>query len=321
MTFKALLREGIKYILGILLIAAVAGEIYAGAYIFRENAELKSKLSSIEAELASISSAIEESKLAGESAKKQIKELADKAAVPAKSQDEILTAVVSKAAPAVVSLVASKDTPLVEVEYVNPLGNDPMFRNLGLRIPEFRQVGTTTRRISAGTGFFIRSDGYILTNRHVVDETDADYTVFMSNGSKKSARVVYRDIGSDIAIVKVEGSGYPAIPITSASSPKLGQTVLAIGNALGEYDNSVSVGIISGLNRTIEAMDSRGKVETLSGIIQTDAAINRGNSGGPLLDLSGRALGVNVAMEQGASNIAFAIPASIIRPIIERILP
>jgi serine protease Do len=101
---------------------------------------------------------------------------------------------------------------------------------------------------------------------------------------------------------------------------KLGQTVAAIGNALGEYNNSVSVGIISGLDRTIQAQDDRGRVETLSGVIQTDAAINRGNSGGPLLDLSGNAVGVSVAMERGASNIAFAIPVNTIKPIISRVL-
>jgi S1-C subfamily serine protease len=182
-------------------------------------------------------------------------------------------------------------------------------------------VGTQQKDIGAGTGFFIRSDGYIITNKHVADNTTASYTALLSSGEKKVARVIYRDPTMDIAILKVDGSGYATIPLGSSSDIKLGQTVAAIGNALGEYNNSVSVGIVSGLDRTIKASDDAGNIKTLTGVIQTDAAINKGNSGGPLLDLDGEAIGINTAVSQGANNIGFAIPMTEIKTIVDRVLP
>jgi S1-C subfamily serine protease len=143
----------------------------------------------------------------------------------------------------------------------------------------------------------------------------------LSSGEKKVARVVYRDPTTDIAILKVDGTGYTTIALGDSSDIKLGQTVAAIGNALGEYNNSVSVGIISGLDRTIKASDSAGNIETLTGVIQTDAAINKGNSGGPLLDLDGKAIGINTAVSQGANSIGFAIPITAVKTIVDRILP
>jgi len=145
--------------------------------------------------------------------------------------------------------------------------------------------------------------------------------VLLSSGVQKTAQVVHRDQTYDLALLKIDGGGYPALSLGDSSNLKLGQTVAAIGNALGEYNNTVSVGIISGLDRTIEALDDRGAVETLSGVIQTDAAINRGNSGGPLLDLSGKAIGVNVAVQGGANNIAFSIPINTVKSLINRVLP
>jgi serine protease Do len=265
--------------------------------------------------------ALQDSSAISEENKKLIEEISSRSnAVFSNSQESVLTTTVAKTAPAVVSIVISKDVPLLEVEYIDPFGRNSS-RDSGIKVPVFRRVGTQQQQVGAGTGFFIRADGYILTNKHVVDEAKAEYTVLLSTGEKKNAKVTYRDDNRDIAILKVEGEKYPVIPLGNSSDLKLGQTIAAIGNALGEYGNSVSVGIVSGLNRTIEAQDSRGNVETLSGVIQTDAAINRGNSGGPLLDLSGKAVGINVAMQQGANNIAFAIPTDNIKPIIDRVLP
>ena len=119
-----------------------------------------------------------------------------------------------------------------------------------------------------------------------------------------------RDPVQDIAILKIDGSGFPALDFGDSDGVRVGQTAVAIGNSLGEFSNTVSRGIISGLKRSLVAGSGRGGSERLSGIIQTDAAINPGNSGGPLLDLSGRVIGVNVAMAQGAQNIGFAIPVN-----------
>ncbi|MDO8510462.1 MAG: trypsin-like peptidase domain-containing protein [bacterium] len=307
----------IKVALLIVLLGLVGlGVVYSG-----ESRELKLRLATLENQVGALAAALQSSTIVTEDNKKQLLELSNRSAVIARSQDELLTSAVSKAAPAVVSIVVSKDVPRLEIQYVNPFGDDPFFRDVGFRVPVYRQVGTEKQQIGAGTGFFIRSDGYILTNRHVVNDTQAEYVALLASGEKKTATVVYRDSTHDLAILKISGKGFPVIVLGHSSKLQLGQTVAAIGNALGEYNNTVSVGIISGLNRTIQAQDSQGRVETLSGVIQTDAAINRGNSGGPLLDLSGFAIGVNVAMEQGANNIAFSIPISVAKSIAGKVLP
>ena len=238
-----------------------------------------------------------------------LKELKNRKDAIGKSQDELLTSAVAKIAPAVVSIVISKDVPKLEVTYENPFGNDPFFKDFNVRVPVYKQKGTVNQKVGAGTGFIVSSDGYILTNRHVVSDQNATYTALLADGTQKSGRVVFRDTENDIALLKIDGSGFKAVPLGDSSTLKLGQTVVAIGNALGEYNNSVSVGIISGLNRTIEA-GGGGSVETLAGVIQTDAAINPGNSGGPLITTSGEVIGVNVATTIGASNISFSIPVS-----------
>ena len=267
--------------------------------------------------LAGVTQALDSAK---DETRAHLSELINRGGVFARSQEELLTEVVRATTPAVVSLVVSRDVPLLEVEYVNPFGNDPFFRDFGVRVPRYRQVGTESRRVGSGTGFFIRSDGYLLTNRHVVDEPEATYVALLSDGRQLDATVVYRDGANDLAILKVAGSGFPTVSLGDSSALALGQTVVAIGNALGEYTNSVSVGIVSGLERTIEARDARGGVTRLSGVIQTDAAINQGNSGGPLLSLSGEVIGINVAMQMGAQNIGFAIPARVAQTLIEEVI-
>ncbi len=219
------------------------------------------------------------------------------------------------------SIVISKDIPLLDIEYVNPFGDDPRYRNFGFRVPTYRQIGTKTEQVGAGTGFIVREDGYIITNRHVVSDTEATYTALLSTGEQAEASVVYRDPEHDLAILKIGGIEHPTLPLADDTPLELGQTVTAIGNALGEYSNSVSVGIISGLDRTIQARTDDGRIETLSGVIQTDAAINRGNSGGPLLNLQGQVVGVNVAVDRYANDIAFAIPSSVVNTILRSILP
>lgn len=250
-----------------------------------------------------------------EQAQASIQELQNRQVVRQKSQDELLTAAVARAAPAVVSVVVSKDVPLLEVVYENPFGNDPFFKDFGIRIPVYRQKGVEHQQVGAGTGFLIAADGYILTNRHVVSDEAADYTVLLASGEQKAAQVAYRDPGQDIAILKIEGNGYGSVALGNSDALKLGQTVAAIGNALGRYNNSVSVGIVSGLSRSIEASGTK-----FENVIQTDAAINPGNSGGPLLNLDGRVVGVNVATVVGASSISFSIPVNSVKNILEEVL-
>ena len=181
------------------------------------------------------------------------------------------------------------------------------------------QNGTEKQEVGGGSGFFISSDGYIVTNTHVVADASADYTVMTSDGTKHSAKVIAKDSTQDVAVIKIDGTDYPYLNFGDSANLKLGQSVIAIGNALAQYSNSVSVGIVSGLSRSIVAGDGNGNSEQLSNVIQTDAGINAGNSGGPLLDLRGNVIGVNVAMEQGAENISFALPSNTVKNIVDSI--
>ena len=239
------------------------------------------------------------------------------------SQEQAVIRAVKKISPAVVSIIISKNLPVFEKEYVNPFPDFPEFKEFfgpGLEIPQYKQKGTKKQEIGGGSGFIISPDGMILTNKHVVADKDAEYTVLTNDGKRYPAKVLARDPVQDLAIVKIEtkksiigkdgklhGKPFPTVEIGDSSKLVPGQTVIAIGNALGEFRNTVSVGVISGLGRRITASGG-GIVETLEDVIQTDAAINKGNSGGPLLDLNGKVIGINVAMAQGAQSIGFAIP-------------
>lgn len=238
-----------------------------------------------------------------------------------KSQDQLLTEAVAKVTPSVVSIVIAKDVPKLEIAYTNPFGNNPFFKDFGIQIPTYKQIGTEKQKVGAGTGFLVSANGYIITNRHVVADDTASYTVLMADGSQKPAKVIYKDLVNDIAMVKIDGAGYKSVELGDSSSLHLGESVFAVGNALGEYNNSVSQGIISGLNREIQASDAAsGGTETLKGVIQTDAAINPGNSGGPLVDLNGKIIGVNVATVVGSNNIGFSIPINTAKGIISSLV-
>ncbi|HEX9503707.1 MAG TPA: trypsin-like peptidase domain-containing protein [Patescibacteria group bacterium] len=245
-------------------------------------------------------------------------EVANRQIVQQKSQQELVTAAVAKATPAVVSVVISKEVPQYKVVYKNPFGDDPFFQNIGMQVPVYEPTGQTqSQKIGAGSGVLISSDGYIITNKHVVTDDQASYTVLLSNGKQEIAKLIAKDPTNDIAIIKINGNNYSSLKFDDSNNLQLGQTVIAIGNALGQYNNSVSIGIISGLNRTIQASSTNGSVETLKRVIQTDAAINPGNSGGPLLNLNGSVVGINVATVQGSNNISFSIPINVVRSIIK----
>jgi serine protease Do len=187
-------------------------------------------------------------------------------------------------------------------------------------IPQYRQNGTEEKRVGGGSGFFVSADGYIVTNAHVVADEEAKYTVFLNDGNKYDAEVVAKDDVLDIAVIKVDGEKFSYLSFGDSEAVKPGQSVIAIGNALGEFNNTVSVGVVSGLSRSIVASDGQGESESLVNILQTDAAINPGNSGGPLLDLSGHVIGVNVAASIGsAENIGFALPANSVKTTVDSI--
>ncbi|NTW75960.1 MAG: PDZ domain-containing protein, partial [Candidatus Moranbacteria bacterium] len=175
------------------------------------------------------------------------------------------------------------------------------------------------QKVGSGTGFFVSSDGLVVTNKHVVSDQTADYAVVLSGGKEYSAKVLAVSPNQDIAVLKIEGSDFPSLPLGDSETLRVGQTAIAIGNPLGEFPNSVSRGIISGLNRNVTAGSAFGDTETLSDIIQTDAAINPGNSGGPLLDIAGNVIGINVAVAQGVENIGFAIPIDRVKRIIDEV--
>ncbi|MBI1754752.1 trypsin-like peptidase domain-containing protein [Candidatus Azambacteria bacterium] len=230
--------------------------------------------------------------------------------VPQTTQEQKIVDIVKQAQDAVVSVIASKDLPIVEQYYTDPFqqfGFPNDFFGGGLQIPQYRQKGTQKQEVSSGTGFVISSDGLILTNKHVVSEEDAEFTVLANDGKKYPAKVLAKDPVQDIAVLKIEKKNLAVLTIGDSDTIATGQTVIAIGNALGEFRNTVSVGVISGLRRTITAQGG-GTSETLEDLIQTDAAINPGNSGGPLLNLNGQVIGINTAMTQAAQNIGFALP-------------
>ena len=166
-------------------------------------------------------------------------------------------------------------------------------------------------QLASGTGFVVRSTGYIVTNKHVVEDTRGSYYASFAGGKEKPVTIVWLSPTDDLAIIKIVGSGYPTVTLGDSAALAVGQQVFAIGNALGRFDNTVSVGVVSGLNRTITAADPySGEGITLNGVIQTDAAINPGNSGGPLADLQGRVVGMSVATAKGSQSVGFALPIS-----------
>lgn len=165
------------------------------------------------------------------------------------------------------------------------------------------------REIGAGSGIIIKADGLVLTNKHVVPEGTDHITVTLADGREfKDATVVGRDPLNDIAFIKINANDLPAVELGDSDQVVVGQRVVAIGNALGEFDHTVTSGIISGIGRPVTTEDGLTEAERLKDLLQTDAAINPGNSGGPLVDVEGRVIGINTAVAGEAENIGFAIP-------------
>jgi len=219
-------------------------------------------------------------------------------------EESVVTGVVEKATPSVVTVSINKDV---------ATGNTmDIFRQL------FGIDGLGEERIEniekdIGTGFIISSDGLVVTNKHVVSDTEAKYRVIVGKDETVEVVDIYRDPVSDLAILKVNKTGLTPVEMGDSDRLKVGQTVIAIGTALGEFRSTVTKGVISGLGRGITAGGFGVGTEKLENVIQVDAAINPGNSGGPLFDSNAKVIGVNVAVSQSGQSIGFALPINLVK--------
>ncbi len=232
--------------------------------------------------------------------------------------DLSIAQVVEKANKSVVSIEVYQQVPVYENSPTAFNFND-LFSNFFLAPQVRKQIGTEERKVGGGSGFFVTSAGMLVSNRHVVDFQGATYKVVTSSGKKYTATLLASDPVVDVAILKVSGGSFTPLSFADSSRLELGQSVVAIGFALGQFNNSVSSGIISGLGRSVVAGNGMGQNEQLDSLIQTDAAINPGNSGGPLLNLRGEVVGVNVAVAQGSQNVGFALPANVVSRIVDSV--
>jgi len=228
---------------------------------------------------------------------------------PKLTDEEIaIVEAVKNTKPSVVSIVIRKEV-FGRKEKVLDLGNGLQVTVPGDTVSQGQQV------VGQGSGFAVGDEGLIATNKHVVSDKNAGYQVIVNNGTKVDAQVVAIDPVNDLALIKLTSGTLPTgvrpLPLGNSSELEIGQSVIAIGNALGALQNSVTKGIVSALDRTIIAANASGSTtEKLAKIIQTDAAINPGNSGGPLITTAGEVVGINTATNAGAQNIGFAIPVN-----------
>lgn len=228
-------------------------------------------------------------------------------------EDSATVDVVSKVSPAVVSVIAKQDlSKLYQESGPSLFPFDDFFG-----FPDFSPP-SGEREVASGTGFIISEEGMIITNKHVVSLSDAEYSVLTNDGKQYDAKILSTDPLNDIALLKIEGKDFPTVQLGDSDSLQIGQTAIAIGNTLGEYRNTVTRGVVSGIDRTITAGGSAG-TETLEGVIQTDASINPGNSGGPLLNLAGQVIGVNTAIDREGESIGFAIPINEVKMVMDSI--
>jgi S1-C subfamily serine protease len=225
---------------------------------------------------------------------------------------------VSQEESAIIDVVDKTNPSVVSISISKQIAPTRQFSPFNFFFPNTPQDNSEQEQtIGGGSGFIVSSNGLIVTNRHVVEDDSATYTVVLSDGEEIQAEVKALHPTQDLALIQIDKTGLVPLEFANSDEIKVGQTAIAIGNALAEFDNTVSRGVISGLSRSIIASDGRGNSEQLSEVIQTDAAINQGNSGGPLLDINAKVVGVNVATAEGAQSIGFAIPGNIVIRMIE----
>lgn len=221
------------------------------------------------------------------------------------TEENVVTSVAEKVSPAVVTMSYKRETPVMQQYFLDPFG---MF---GGR----RATGEVdTEQVDIGSGFIVDKSGLVVTNKHVVSAgVPSDYKIVLKDNSEHQVEKIWRDPVNDLAILKISGQDFEAIEMGDSDKIKVGNFVVAIGTALGEFRHTVTTGVVSGLGRGITAGDGFAGAEKLDNVIQTDAAINPGNSGGPLLNSVGQVIGVNVAVSQGANNIGFALPINVVK--------
>ena len=227
------------------------------------------------------------------------------------SEESVTIGDVKKIGPSVVTVVGQSTSSSQGQSF--DLGPFSIF---GIQPPS---QNATPQPQTVGSGFIVDANGLIVTNKHVVSDTTETYQVITANNKKYDVKQVYRDPLNDIAILKIDpaqnaGQKLTSVAMGDSSRLQVGQFVVAIGTALGEFRNTVTTGVISGLGRGIQAGDPyQGYVENLNNVIQTSAAINPGNSGGPLVDSTGEVIGINTAVAQGGQNIGFALPINVVK--------
>ncbi|TSC53460.1 MAG: Uncharacterized protein LiPW31_372 [Microgenomates group bacterium LiPW_31] len=228
------------------------------------------------------------------------------------TEESVVTEVAERVSPSVVTINVTKEQSALPFEIE--------FGPFGINIPEQRQENVAQ---DIATGFIISSDGLIVTNKHVVSDTSVKYRIITKDDKTYEVQKIYRDPANDIAILKIDpstssGQALKPVELGDSSNLKVGQFVIAIGTALGEFRHTVTTGVISGIGRSITAGSPlEGYVEQLDNVIQTDAAINMGNSGGPLLNSAGQVIGISVAVSLEGQNIGFALPINIVKDSIE----
>jgi len=236
---------------------------------------------------------------------------------------------IKKVNPSVVSIVASKQL----AAFRRPTSLFDLFSpEFGFESPRFyespNQQDAPKQKIGGGTGFIISPDGLVLTNKHVIEDSSADYSIVLSDGDEMYAKVLSKDPLNDIAFIQLyldedlenKPTELPTVSLGDSDKLPVGSKVIAIGNALSEFDNTTTSGIISGLGRSITAASGMGGASKLSNLLQTDASINPGNSGGPLVNLNGEVIGINTAIAQSANGIGFAIPINEAKNLVETVI-
>ncbi len=211
--------------------------------------------------------------------------------------------VVERVTPAVVSIIVRK--PLGAVRG-SEFGFDEFFSSSSFSEEDAQQLV----EIGGGTGFIVTADGLLVTNRHVVEDEAATYSAVMNDGKEFPVAIADQDPFFDIAVLQLQGAegNLPTVNLGDSGRIRIGQTVIAIGNTLSQYRNTVTKGVVSGIDRDVSAYDFAFGEEFIEGAIQTDAAINPGNSGGPLINLFGEVIGVNTAISAEGEGVGFAIP-------------
>lgn len=225
------------------------------------------------------------------------------------NEESVVIDVAEAVSPSVVTISISK---------TQTQNNFPGFENFPFffDIPQPQQTPKQIEQDIA-TGFILSADGLIATNKHVVSDTQAKYKVITKDDKSFDVQKIYRDPVNDIALLKIEANGLKPVELGDSSKLKVGQFVIAIGTALGEFRHTVTTGVISGIGRSITAGSPFEGSEELDNVIQTDAAINPGNSGGPLINSAGQVIGVNVAVSQNGQGIGFALPINMIKDSID----